>query len=565
MQSTGDFDHEVDALVIGSGAAGLTAALTASVMGLETLVIEKTKYFGGTTAYSGGGMWIPNNPVLQRDGLHDSPEDARRYLDAVLALHGDDVSPERRAAYLGEGPRAVELMEQHCAHLRFDWVTDYPDYHPELPGGKAAGRQIQPRAVDTRILGAERQKMRRATPLVPQPFGMWIRIDEARDLAMVGTSWRSRALAVRLALRGLAATLQGKKMAMTGGQMLVAGLRAGLIERKVPLWLETPLVSLVTADGGRVVGAVIEREGRSLRVRARRGVVLACGGFERDAAMRGEHQQPPTSTRWTLGSPGNAGDGIRAGVAVGAALGLMDDAWWGPGLLTPEGRSVFLLTERQAPGAIMVNAEGARFTNESAPYVNVCHAIYEGEASGVSHIPCWFVLDQTYRRRYKLGGFLPRQPIPKAWFDAGVVKRAGTLRELAAEMGVPADNLVATVERFNGFARTGHDLDHSRGESAYDHYYGDPKQRPSSCLGPIVQPPFLAFKVVPGDLGTKGGLVTDERARVLGEDDRPIAGLYAAGNTSASVMGHEYPGPGATIGPAATFAYIAAKDLAGSA
>ena len=557
-----DFDHEVDALVIGSGAAGLTAALTAKAMGLDTVLIEKTKYYGGTTSFSGGGLWIPNNPVLQRDGMRDTPEEARRYLDEVLALWGDDVSPARREAFLSEGPRAVELLEQETAHLRFDWVKDYPDYHPELPGGKPEGRQIQPRAVDTRVLGAERDRMRRGRQLVPQPFGMWIRIDEARELSLVGTSWKARATAVRLGLRGLVATLQGKKMADAGGQMLVAGLRAGLLEHQVPVWLETPLTSLVTDDHGAVIGAVIELEDRPWRVSARRGVILASGGFERDEEMRHEYQQEPITASWTLGAPGNTGDGIRAGLAVGAKLALMDDAWWGPGLLTPDGRSTFLLAERQAPGGIMVNAEGDRFTNESAPYVNVCHAMYEGEASGISHVPCWFVVDQTFRKRYKLGGFLPRQPVPQAWFDAGVAKRAGTVRDLAGQMGVPPDKLVATIERFNGFTRAGHDLDFRRGESAYDRYYGDPKQRPNPCLGRVAQPPFLAFKVVPGDLGTKGGLLTDEHAQVLREDDSPITGLYAAGNTSAAVMGHEYPGPGATIGAAITFAYVAAKHLA---
>lgn len=562
MTGSDGYDHECDALVVGSGAAGLAAAVTCASLGLQTLVIEKTKYYGGTTAYSGGGMWIPNNPVLRRQGMRDTPEAARRYLDAVLALNGDDVSEARRSAFLSEGPKAVALLEDQCRHLRFDWVQDYPDYHPELPGGTTEGRQIQPRALDTRVLGDAGAQMRRATPMVPQPFGMWIRIDEARDLGMFGTSWGARALVVRLALRGLVAKLQGKKMAMTGGQMLIGGLRGGLLDRDVPLWLQSSLQSLVTGDDGEVVGAVVDRQGAAVRVRARLGVVLASGGFERDAQMRAAYQQAPTSTRWTLGSPGNAGDGIRAGLALGAAVSLMDDAWWGPGLLNPEGRSDFLLTERQAPGGMMVNAEGKRFTNESAPYVNVCHAIYQGQATGVSHVPSWFVVDRTYRKRYKLGRFLPRQRIAPSWFDAGVAKQASSVTELATLMGVPPDNLVATVERFNGFARTGRDLDFARGDSAYDRYYGDPRRRPNPCLGPIATPPFFALQVVPGDLGTKGGLLTDEHARVLRDDGTPITGLYAAGNTSAAVMGHEYAGPGATIGPAVTFAYVAGQHLA---
>ncbi len=560
--TTGDFDEEVDTLIVGSGAAGMAAALASEALGLTTLVVEKTKYFGGTTAYSGGGMWVPDNHVLRRDGMTDTPEAARAYLDAVLALNDDDVSETRRDMFFAEGPNAVALLEQRASHLRFDWVRDYPDYHPELPGASTDGRQIQPRPVDLRILGAELANQRRAEPMVPQPFGMWIRIDEAQKIVMVGHSWRARAVAVRFALRGALAKLRGKKMAGGGGQMLVAALRAGLAEHGIPLWLASPLDSLVTDDTGAVVGATVVHEGAPRRIRVRKGVILASGGFERDDALREKFQQQPTSARWTLGAGGNTGDGLRAGLAVGATLALMDDAWWAPGLLTPEGRSVFLLTERQAPGSLVVNGAGRRFVDESTNYVNFCQAMYAGDRTGVSHIPCWFVVDQTYRNRYKIGGFLPRRPIPKTWFESGVAVRAGSMRELAAAMDVPIAELTETVERFNGFAATGKDLDFARGDNAYDRYYGDPKQRPNPCLGPLRRAPFYAFKVVPGDIGTKGGLLTDEFARVLREDGSAVEGLYAAGNTSASVMGHEYPGPGSTIGAAVTFGYVAAKHLA---
>jgi len=561
VASQKSWDHEVDALVVGSGAAGLVAALAARAMGLDTLLVEKTKYYGGTTAFSGGGLWIPNNPVLLRSGMRDTHEDARTYLDAVLALNDDEVSPARREAFLTEGPKAVEFLEQESEHLRFFWVKDYPDYHPELPGGTREGRQIQIGAVDGRILGAEHERMRRARLIVPQPFGMWIMIDEARELSLVGHSWKARLLAIRLGLRGLVALLQGKKMEPYGGQMLVAALRAALLDKGVPLWLSAPLSELVAEDGA-VIGAVVERDGRPLRVRTRGGVIMAAGGFERNEEMRHEYQPEPTTNLWTLGAPGNTGDAIRAGLAVGASLSLMEDSWWAPGILTPEGRSVFLLTERQQPPGFIVNTNGERYTNESAPYVNVGHAMYEAGTAGATNVPSWFVVDRTFRNRYKLGPFLPRQRIPKAWFDSGVVVRSETITDLANKMQVPADKLQATVARFNGFARTGRDLDFRRGDSAYDRYYSDPKQKPNPCIGPVDTPPFFPFKLVPGDIGTKGGLLTDEHARVLREDGAPIAGLYAAGNVSASVMGHEYPGPGSTIGAAVTFGYVAAKHLA---
>ncbi|MCZ7525858.1 MAG: FAD-dependent oxidoreductase [Acidimicrobiia bacterium] len=563
MASSGNgWDHEVDVLVVGSGAAALAAAVTSNARGLDTLVVEKTRAFGGTTAYSGGGLWIPDNPVLRREGMADTHEEGRTYLDAVLALHDDDVSPERREAFLTEGPKAVELLERECPALRFDWVRGYPDYHPELPGGKSEGRQIQARPVDGRVLGDELASLRQIRPVYPQPFGMWIRIDEARDLPRIGRSWRVRGLVARLVARALVAKVQGKKMVRTGGQMLVAGLRAGLRDKQVPLWLRTPVVELCTDEDGAVTGAVVEREGRPRRVRARSGVILGAGGFERNEEMRHRYQQEPITNRWTLGASGNTGDLIRAGAALGAELGLMEDSWWVPGLLDPDGRCVFVLAERQLPGGIIVNGDGERYANESMPYVNLGHAMYEGQARGVTHVPSWMVIDARFRRRYVFGPFLPRQPVAKAWFESGVAVRADTIGELAGKMGVPPDRLQATVERFNGFARAGRDPDFHRGESAYDRFYADPLQTPNPCLGPIEKPPYLAFKLVPGDIGTKGGLLTDEHARVLREDGSVVPGLYAAGNTSSSVMGHDYPGPGSTLGAAVTFAYVAAEHVA---
>jgi 3-oxosteroid 1-dehydrogenase len=560
--TTEAWDQEVDALVVGSGAAGLAAGLIAHHHGLDVLIIEKTDKFGGSTALSGGGIWIPNNHVLARDGMSDSAADARVYLDACLALNDDDVPVARREAFLTHGPRAIELLERISPHIRFEWVKDYPDYHPELPGGRPEGRQIQASAFDASVLGDELANLRPTLRLVPMPFGMWIMIQEGRHLALVGVSWRSRLLSVRLGIRGMWAKLRRRKMMASGGQMLVARLRAALLDAKVPLWRSTPLDELVTGRDGEVVGAVVTRDGSPVRVRTRRGVVIASGGFERDLDMRRRFQAEPVSDRWTLGSEGSTGDGQRLGAAIGAALGLMDDAWWGPGILLPSGGASFTLNERQLGGGMIVNSLGHRFTNESAPYVNVVHDMYAGHATGVSHIPAWFVVDERFRRRYKLGPFLPRQPIPSEWFDSGVAVRADTIGELADKMGVPPDGLAQTVARFASFAATGVDEDFRRGDSVYDRYYADLATKPNPCLAPIESAPFYAFKMVPGDLGTKGGLVCDEHSRVLRDDGTVIAGLYAAGNASASVTGHEYPGPGATIGPAITFASIAAHHMA---
>jgi 3-oxosteroid 1-dehydrogenase len=299
-------------------------------------------------------------------------------------------------------------------------------------------------------------------------------------------------------------------------------------------------------------------------VTARRGVLLCAGGFERDEALRHEHQREPIGTGWTVGAEANTGDAIRLGRDLGAGLALMDDAWWGPSVPLPRG-PYFLLAERSLPGAILVNAAGRRFVNESAPYVDAVHAMYDAHTADVPHVPAWLVFDQRYRDRYLFTSRAPRQPLPEKWYRSGVAVKAGTLEKLAADIGVPGDILRATVTRFNAMAERGRDDDFHRGESAYDRYYGDPRNKPNPNLAALVKAPFHAVRIVPGDLGTKGGLLTDAAGRVLREDRSVIPGLYAAGNTSALVMGRTYAGPGATLGPAMTFAYLAVKDAAGAA
>jgi 3-oxosteroid 1-dehydrogenase len=357
----------------------------------------------------------------------------------------------------------------------------------------------------------------------------------------------------------MARTKALRRRTISLGQALAAGLRAGLASADVPVWLQTPLTGLLVEDG-RVTGVHIAREDQPMVIRARRGVLLATGGFERNAAMRAEYQRQPIGTEWTTGSPENTGDGIVAGQAAGGALDLMDDAWWGPSIpLT--GGPFFCLSERSLPGCILVNAAGQRFVNEAAPYVDAVHAMYDRHTADKPHIPAWLIIDQRYRNNYVFAGLPPRKPLPRRWYAAGAVFKAGTLADLAGQIGISADGLAETVHRFNGFARSGTDEDFGRGDSAYDRYYGDPRCRPNPNLAQLDQPPFYAIKIVPGDLGTKGGLRTDHRARVLRHDGSVIDGLYAAGNVSAAVMGHSYAGAGATIGPAMTFGYIAARDM----
>ena len=540
---------EVDVVVAGSGAAGMTAALTAAHLGLSALVIEKAGSFGGSTARSGGGIWAPGNSVLRAAGVADTPEQARAYLAHVAG----DVPAARREALLEYGPEMLGLVLAKTP-LRFAWVPGYADYYPEAPGGLSAGRSIEPVPHDGRqVLGAELAHL--ARPYLPSP--VTITQAEYRWLSL-GRHPRGVRAAVRVAARAARARLRGQRM-LSMGQALAAGLRAGLAASGVPVWLDTPLTGLEVRDG-RVTGVRATRDGDPVLIRARRGVLIATGGFERDEQMRRRYQRAPTGTEWTTGAAGNTGDGIRAGLDLGAATGLMDDAWWGPSIALPGG-PYFCLAERSLPGCVLVNGAGQRFVNESAPYVDAVHAMYEADTPGNPHIPAWLIFDQRYRDRYVFAGLPPHRPLPRRWYAAGSVVRADDLAGLAQAAGVDADGLVKTVARFNEFAAAGRDEDFGRGDSAYDRYYGDPRLA-NPNLAPLARPPFHAVKIVPGDLGTKGGLRTDERARVLSEDGTVIEGLFAAGNASEAVMGRSYAGAGATIGPAMTFGYIAARTMA---
>ena len=536
-------------VVAGSGAAGMTAALTAAHLGLSALVIEKAGSFGGSTARSGGGIWAPGNSVLRAAGVADTPEQARAYLAHVA----EGVPAARREALLEYGPEMLGLVLAKTP-LRFAWVPGYADYYPEAPGGLSAGRSIEPVPLDgRRVLGAELGRL--ARPYLPSPVA--ITQAEYRWLSL-GRHPRGVRAAVRVAGRTARARLRGQRV-LSMGQALAAGLRAGLVASGVPVWLDTPLTGLVV-DGGRVAGVRAMRDGEPLQIRARCGVLIATGGFERDEQMRRRYQRGPIGTEWTTGAAGNTGDGIRAGLDLGAATGLMDDAWWGPSIALPGG-PYFCLAERSLPGCVLVNGAGQRFVNESAPYVDAVHAMYDGNTPENPHIPAWLVFDQRYRDRYVFAGLPPHRPLPRRWYAAGSVVRADDLAGLAQAAGVDADGLVKTVARFNEFAAAGRDEDFGRGDSAYDRYYGDPRLA-NPNLAPLAHPPFYAVKIVPGDLGTKGGLRTDERARVLSEDGTVIEGLFAAGNASEAVMGRSYAGAGATIGPAMTFGYIAARTMA---
>lgn len=555
--------QEYDVIVVGSGAAGMVAALTAAHQGLSTVVVEKAPHYGGSTARSGGGVWIPNNEVLKRDGVKDTRDDARRYLHAII---GDVVAPERIDTYLDRGPEMLSFVLKHSP-LKLCWVPGYSDYYPETPGGKSTGRSVEPKPFNAKKLGEDLPGLE--PPYGKVPLNMVVMQQDYVRLNQLKRHPRGVLRSLKVGVRSVWANATGKNL-VGMGRALIAPLRIALRQAGVPVLLNTALTDLYVEDGvvrGIYVRDMTAPESDEPRlIRARRGVILGSGGFEHNEQMRVKYQRAPITTEWTVGAKANTGDGILAAEKLGAALEVMEDAWWGPTVPLVDA-PWFALSERNSPGSIIVNMSGKRFMNESMPYVEACHHMYGGQygqgPGPGENIPAWLIFDQQYRDRYIFAGLQPGQRIPNKWLESGVIVKAATLAELAQKTGVPADALSATVDRFNGFARSGVDEDFHRGESAYDRYYGDPTNKPNPNLGEISHGPFYAAKMVPGDLGTKGGVRTDVYGRALRDDGSIIEGLYAAGNVSSPVMGHTYPGPGGTIGPAMTFGYLAALHLAG--
>lgn len=556
-----EFDFLTDVVVVGSGAAAATTALAAKENGLEPIIVEATDQLGGNSALSGGGVWIPNNHLMEKAGVADSPEDAATYLDHVVddvdhpAGPGAASSRARRDAFLSQGPEMVRWLEE----LGYEWhySKGYPDYYPHYPGGRAEGRSLEAKKFDLKRLGRWSERLRHNVR------GIAIHTTDAAAMSTSRRSPRSFLKAAKaIGLDSIAPKLVGRDM--TGlGNALMGRLLELMLDRTIPLWLDAPVSDLIV-DDGRVVGVVVTKGGETLRVGGRAGVMIASGGFEKNQAIRERYQEHPTDASWSSGSPGNTGWPIEAAQRVGAALGNMDSAWWGPTVMTPDGQPTFMLYERSLPHGIIVASDGTRFMNESEPYVDAGHHQYEKHREdGVTAIPAWHVIDSHHRSWYPYGTALPGMGTKKM-VESGFMIEAETLEELAEKTGIDAAGLRETIERFNRFAQVGVDEDFGRGSNAYDRFYSDPRVTPNPNLGAIDKAPFYAVKVYPGDLGTNAGIVTDEFARALREDGSVIEGLYAAGNATASVMGYSYAGPGATLGPAMVFGYIAGTHMADS-
>lgn len=563
-----DLPASADVVVVGTGAAGMCAAIRLKKLGLDPILLEKTDVFGGSTAVSGGAVWIPCNPHSEAVGRPDTKEAARTYLEAEI---GNRLDAALVDAFLDNGPEMVRFLEAET-EVKFAARALGPDYHPDLPGGSLGGRVMDPLDYDARRLGPALKRLRRPIREFTVLGGMMV---GRADLGMLPKMFRSRAAmahAVKVFARhAVDLATHGRGTRSVLGNALAARLGKTVHDLGIPIHYGAALKGLVR-NGGAVDGVEVEANGQSRVIAARHGVILATGGFPQNRAMRGEAIDHVKGGRshWSMSPEGNTGDGLRVASASGAAVGKdnLHPAFWTPvsRLKRPDGGEAtfpHLFLDRAKPGLIAVTDRGERFVNESASYHDFVAAMLQAAREGAERF--WLIADHRFLRRYGLGAVRPFPGRIEPFVRNGYLKRAGSTAALGEAIGADGAAFAATLDRYNGDARKGEDAAFGKGSTDYNRYLGDPENKPNPCLRPIEEGPFYALEIHPGDIGTSIGVVTDAEARVLDEDRRPIPGLYAAGNDMNSIMAGSYPGPGITLGPALTFGYIAAQAIARNA
>jgi len=567
MSSQQQWDYSFDVVVVGSGNGGLTAALCSYEMGSkDVLVIEKSDLYGGTSSISGGGVWIPGNRYAKAAGAEDSAAKAKTYLRQLITE--EEVPEYQLDAYLENGPKMVDFLHERT-QVRYVTLEHYPDYYTNLEGAMEGHRSMEPETINADELGEEWKRLRRTHPMMHLAGVIGFTQVEAAILIGQQPGWWK--IAVKLLadyVLDIPWRLKDRfHRRLATGCAGVARLRASMLDRDIPLWQNTAMTSVVEKNG-KVVGLEVMRNGKPLRIQARKAVIMAAGGFEHNQEMREQYLPKPTDHRWSAGTRDNTGDAIREGIRLGAKMHRLDEAWWCNTISVPgEPIPRLSIMEKSYPGSIMVNPAGERFSNESQNYMAFQLETFEKHSEQTPCNPSWQIFDANFRATYFVGPlynskFMPDWALPKRYEEEGFFAKADTIAELARKIDVDAAGLEETVRKMNEYARNGEDPDCHRGESAYDRYYGDPRVTPNPCLGPIDKPPYYAMKVDPGDFGTQGGMVINANAQVLHEDGSVIKGLYATGNCAAPTLPC-YPGPGSTLGPAMTFAYQAAKAITG--
>lgn len=563
-------EEEYDLVIVGSGGGSVPAALVAKQHGKTAVILEKERFFGGSTSFSGGVWWIPNSSLLKDAGVPDSFEKAREYFDNAVTYRGPAVTPARRDAFLKAAPRMLDYLRGLGLKVRRP-RDDWPDYYDNLPGGEPQGRSIMPEPFNLHELGEWENLLAMYPPMAELPMPS----EEFPTLFLMKRTFAGKLKALRFAWLTLRDKLTGRQTVVNGaaiqGRMLQIALREGVnIQRNSP-------AKRLVVENDRVVGVVTERDGREITVRARQGVIVNVGGYSRNKAFREKVTDGPTTNEWTSANPGDTGEMIQAMMDIGAATDCLDTAWWvvtsrntngewPEGAIWKDGRVLPFMhhLDLSLPYSIMVDQNGKRVADESGAYMEIGERIYQrNRETGGKAVPCWVIFDKRHRERYPWGTHPPGKT-PQSWLDSGYMKKADTLDGIAALCGVDASGLKAEVARFNRFCDTGVDEDFGRGCRAFDRAHGDPTVKPNPNLGKIEQGPFYAVAIYPGDVGTAGGVVTDEYARVVKDDGSVIPGLYAVGNSTASVFGRCYPAAGASIAASFTFGFVAAHHATGS-
>ncbi len=556
-----------DVIVVGSGAAGMTAALRAADLGLRVLIVEKAHKYGGTSATSGGVAWIANHGL---GGTTDTREESLTYLDAVIQ---GPINRTRLEAYVDTGREMLQFL----VRLGINFIPmPWPDYFAELPGSRADRSLVMP-MWDGRRLGDKFPLVREQFPRFKLFNRYAMNLEETFTIAARGKGWRRMLAGVitRYWKDRTTRKITRRDRWFTSGNAVIGPLLEQLTSKNVEIRLETKLDELIV-EHGKITGVNVSRFGTAHKISARHGVVICAGGFEWNQELRDRFYPVKTSIWWTSTPQGaNTGEALLAAEKIGAATEHTEEGWWAPTMIMPSASASNFEEVHQAvfdvgrPGAVCVNRNGDRFVNESCSYDRFGAGMVADHKATGANLPCWMVFDAVFRAKFTAGGFLPAaimsdKSIPIDWWDHYIFK-SETVADLAKKIQLDPEKLIDVVRRINEYAAHGMDTEFGRGSTIYDQAFGDPTCKPNPALGPLQKAPFYAIPIHLGDLGTKGGLKADARARVLDRNDQPIAGLYAAGNATGSPFGLNYPGAGGTIGPAMVFGYIAANEIAARA
>ena len=564
------FDEIFDVLVVGSGCGGLTAALTADIANpAKILIIEKSHLIGGTSATSGGVIWIPDNHLGKEKGAQDSISEAKEYLKATIPA--DEFNEPLIDTYLDQGPKMVRFMEENT-DVRYTSLEHYPDYFQDAPGVKLGNRALEPLPVSADILGDDVDNLH---PSGPQTilFGRYgVNFEESHAFTTQSPGWLRLFLKIFfkywLDIPWRIKRKRSRRLAF--GAASVTRLISSVKKRNIPIWRSTELKEYIFKNN-RVVGAVVKKDGQMIRIKTARGIIVASGGFGQNQSMREEYLPKPTNADWGCEPKTNTGDPIKAAEAIGAQLKFMDKAWWVTTLKAPDEDFPRLSeVEKSMPGNYTVNKSGKRFSNESQNYLTFMLEVLKKQEEGESFTPMYMIFDAEHRKNYPVGPLMPGKFFPdslvkfvhKNWFNDNFITRASSIEGLAKKTGINPDGLIDTIQKVNEYSKTGKDLDFQRGDNERDRFSGD-QSLANPCLGSVTQAPFYAMRIDPGEFATCGGMVINNHGQVINKNNDPIPGLYASGNCTPALL-TTYPGPGATIGPAMTFGFIAGKHISGS-